>query len=61
MSATEVIAEIKALGPRDRARVLKFLIADKSLREDLRDSLFIESRRNEPSRPLEDVLRDFNT
>jgi hypothetical protein len=60
MSATEIIAEIKALASRDRERVFEFLISDKELREDLRDSLLLESRRDEPSRPLEEVLRDLN-
>lgn len=60
MSAAEVIAEIKALPSRDRARVLEFLVSDKDLREDLQDSLLLEARRKEPSRPLEDVLRDLN-
>lgn len=60
MSATEIIAEIKALPARDRERVLEFLVSDKELREDLQDSLLLEARRNEPSRPLEDVLRDLN-
>jgi hypothetical protein len=60
MSAAEVIAEIKALPPQDRERVLEFLVGDKELREDLEDSLLLESRRDEPSRPLKDVLHDLN-
>jgi hypothetical protein len=40
--------------------VLEFLVSDKELREDLEDSLLLESRPNEPSRPLDDVLRDLN-
>ena len=60
MSAAEVIAEIKALPAEERGRVLEFLVSDQQLREDLEDSLLLESRRDEPSRPLEDVLRDLN-
>ena len=60
MSAAEVIAEIKALSSRDRTRVLEFLVRDKELREDLQDSILLEARRNEPRRPLDDVLRDLN-
>lgn len=60
MSASEVIAEIKALPAEERERVLEFLVSDKELREDLKDSLLLESRLDEPSRPLEDVLRDLN-
>jgi hypothetical protein len=58
MSAIEVIAEIKALPDNERDRVLDFLVADVELREDLQDSLVMESRRHEPSRPLADVLND---
>jgi hypothetical protein len=60
MSAAEVIAEIKALPPEERARVIEFLVSDKELREDLQDSLLLEARRDEPSRPLDAVLRDLN-
>jgi hypothetical protein len=60
MSASEVIAEIKALPAEERKRVFEFLVSDQELREDLEDSLLLESRRDEPSRPLEDVLRDLN-
>jgi hypothetical protein len=59
MSATEVIAEIKALPDNERDRVLSYLVADAELREDLQDSLTIETRRHEPSRPLADVLNDL--
>ncbi len=58
MSAAEVIADIKALPEKERDRVLDFLIADAELREDLQDSLVMESRRHEPRRPLADVLND---
>ncbi len=59
MSATEVIAEIKALSEVERDRVFRLLIADQTLREDLEDSLTLNSRRGEPSRPLADVLNDL--
>ena len=61
MSAAEVIAEIKALPPEERDRVIEFLVSDQELREDLQDSLLLETRRDEPSRPLDAVLRDLNT
>jgi hypothetical protein len=60
MSAAEVIAEIKALSSEERDRVIEFLVSDQKLREDLQDSLLLEAWRKEPSRPLEDVLRDLN-
>jgi hypothetical protein len=59
MSAAEVIAEIKALPDNERDRVLSYLVADGELREDLQDSITIEARRNESSRPLADVLNDL--
>jgi hypothetical protein len=59
MGAAEVIAGIKALPPGERERVIRFLVSDQELREDLEDGLLLESRRDEPSRPLEDVLRDL--
>ena len=59
MSAAEVIAEIKALPAEERERVLEFLVSDQALREDLQDSLLLEARRDEPSRPLDAVLRDL--
>ncbi|MEP6603827.1 MAG: hypothetical protein ABJB69_07765 [Spartobacteria bacterium] len=60
MSAVEVIAEIKALPPEERDRVIEFLVSDQELRADLQDSLLLEARRDEPSRPLDTVLRDLN-
>ena len=56
----EVIAEIKALSSEERDRVIEFLVSDQELRKDLQDSLLLEARREEPGRPLEDVLRDLN-
>jgi len=46
MSAAEVIAEIKALAPEERERVIEFLVSDQELREDLQDSLLLEARRD---------------
>ncbi len=60
MRAAEVIAEIKALSPEELDRVIEFLVSDQELREDLQDSLLLEARRDEPSRPLDAVLRDLN-
>lgn len=60
MSASEVIANIKALPAQERERVFQFLVSDRELREDLEDSLLLEFRRDKPSRPLEEVLRDLN-
>jgi len=59
MSAAEVIAEIKALPDNECDRVLSYLVADTELREDLQDSITIEARRDEASRPLADVLNEL--
>ncbi len=59
MSATEVIAEIKALPENERDQVLNYLVTDAALREDLQDSITMEARRHEPARPLADVLNDL--
>jgi hypothetical protein len=59
MSATEVIAEIKALPEDERDHLLRWLVNDEEFREELLDSITIESRRQEPSRPLDNVLRDL--
>jgi hypothetical protein len=59
MSAAEVIDGIKALPDNERDRVLSYLVADAALREDLQDSITMEARRHEPSRPLADVLTDL--
>jgi hypothetical protein len=57
MSAVEVIEGIRALSATERERVFESLIADPELREDLQDSLTLAARRDEPSRPLDEVLR----
>jgi DNA-binding transcriptional ArsR family regulator len=59
MSAAKVAAEIKALSESEREQVFRLLIQDETLREDLLDSLIIEQRQNEPSRPLADILKDY--
>ena len=46
MSAADVIAEIEALTPEERERVIEFLVSDQELREDLQDSLLLEARRD---------------
>jgi hypothetical protein len=59
MSAAEVIAEIKALPENERDQVLSYFVADVELREDLLDSMTVEARRQEPGRPLANVLQDL--
>ena len=61
MNATEVVAAVKALPGPEQERVLRLLLQDKTLRENLLDSLTIEQRKDEPSRPLADMLKDYLT
>lgn len=61
MSAAELIDGFKKLEEGERQEVLRLLLADQELRQDLEDSLTIEARRREPSRSLDDVLADRET
>ena len=61
MSGAQLIAEFRALSAQERQEILRLLLADRKLREDLQDTLTIEERRSEPSRPLRDVLPDLET
>lgn len=63
-TAAEATAEIfmtalKALPERTRERIYEHLARDPELMEDLLDTALIESRRDEPTRPLEDVLKEL--
>ena len=63
-TAAEATAEIfmtalKALPERTRERIYEHLARDPELMEDLLDTALIESRRGEPARPLEDVLKEL--
>ena len=58
---TEATAEIfitafKALKPGQRAAVMERIFSDRSLAEDAADTLLLERRRDEPARPLAEVL-----
>ena len=64
MSATEATAEIfvtafKALKRKEREAVLRKLVADAELANDLADTLALEARRNQPRTPLRDALKDL--
>jgi hypothetical protein len=58
MSAEEAMAEafwvlFRRLSKSERRVVVRRLLRDKALREDLLDTAIIEQRRREPSRPLD--------
>jgi len=50
---------LKALPERTRERIYEHLAKDPELIEDLLDTALIESRRDEPGRPLEEVLKEL--
>jgi hypothetical protein len=47
------------LDPSGRDELLRLLLADEELRADLQDCLIIEARRDEGSRPLDEVLSEL--
>jgi len=63
MGKTEAVAEvfltaIRSLPKAERDRVLRGLVKDRNLRRDLIDLATIEERRDEPSRPFRDYLKE---
>ena len=65
MSATEATAEVfvtafKSLKRREREAVLDRILADKTLAEDLADTLELESRRHQPRQSFRQVLKELN-
>jgi hypothetical protein len=64
VSATDATAEIfvtafKALKRKEREAVLRKLVTDAELANDLADTLVLEARRRQPHTPLRDVLSDL--
>jgi hypothetical protein len=59
MSAAEILDQIKAMPEAERERVFAGLMENTGWREDLIDLITIAERRHEPSRALDDVLRDL--
>jgi hypothetical protein len=63
MTKVEATAEVfwtafNVLPREDKQAVIRRLIQDDSLRRDLMDLALIEERRNEPSRPLREYLKE---
>jgi hypothetical protein len=61
MSSAQATAEVfwtafMAMSEKDRRAFLERLVGDPRLREDLLDAAVIEHRKDEPTRPLEEVL-----
>lgn len=64
MSVTDATAEVfvtafKALKRREREAVLKRLVSDAKVAEDLADTLVLEARRHQPRQPLREALKDL--
>jgi len=60
MSATEFIQQLQAMSPTERERVFARLVENQEWRDDLVDLMTIAERRNEPTRPIDEVFRDLN-
>lgn len=61
MTTADATAEVfwtafMAMSEDERRAFLERLVADARLREDLLDAALIEERKQEPTRPLEEVL-----
>jgi hypothetical protein len=63
MTKVDATAEVfwtafNVLPREDKRAVIRRLIQDDNLRRDLMDLALIEERRNEPSRPLQEYLKE---
>ncbi len=56
MSATELLEEARKLKPNERARFIELLARQTDWLEDVIDSAIADSRRDEPERPLSELL-----
>jgi hypothetical protein len=59
MSATEFIQQLQAMPEAERERVFASLVENQEWRDDLVDLMTIAERRNEPTRPIDEVFRDL--
>ncbi|HEX4638752.1 MAG TPA: hypothetical protein VH170_04635 [Chthoniobacterales bacterium] len=60
MSATEFIEGLKAMPAEERERVFATLAENPEWREDILDLITLSERRDQPARPLDEVLKDLN-
>lgn len=58
MSASEVLAEIKALPRPEQEHLARLLLTETDWLEDLVDAVVARSRMDEPERPAEMLLRE---
>jgi hypothetical protein len=59
MSAAEMVERLKTMPEAERESVFASLIQNPEWRADLVDLITIAARRHEPSRSLDDVLKDL--
>ena len=59
MSAAEFIQKLEAMPESERERVFVTLVEHQERREDLFDLMTIAERRNEPTRPIDEVFEDL--
>jgi hypothetical protein len=57
-TATVFYTAFQTLKRPDREAFFSLLFADKRVREDIADTLVLEARRSQSSRPLREFLRD---
>jgi hypothetical protein len=60
MSAAEFIEGLKAMPEAERERIFATLVENPEWRDDLLDLITLAERRNEPTRPIDEVFRDLN-
>ena len=59
MSASEFIRELEAMPDSERERIFSSLVENREWREDLIDLMTIADRRDEPTRPIDQVFKDL--
>ena len=59
MSAAEFIEGLKTMPEAERERIFATLVENPEWREDLLDLITLAERRDEPTRPIEEVFKDL--
>ena len=57
-TAAVFLTAFRALPKKEREAIVARLLKDREFREDLIDTVIVEQRRKEPSRPLDEYLAD---
>jgi len=57
-TATVFLTAFRALPRKEREAIVASLLKDREFREDLIDTVIIEQRRKEPSKPLDEYLAE---